>query len=128
MPLHIDAPPAKDNAFHLQAESLLGCVFAAQFDRAARAEHPMPGQPVNLLQDAHDLARRARPSRRAGNATVSCHRAPWQGAYAFDDAGTFSFYFRWLRLHETIILLFGWIGKDKSSKDRAWLLENEFCS
>ena len=78
MPLHIHAQAAKSDALHLQPESLLGPIFAAQLDRATRPQYPIPRQPVNLPQDGDNLPRGARPSGCARDAAVACHSTPRQ--------------------------------------------------
>ena len=63
VPLHIHARPEKRHTLHAQAESLFSGIFSAQLDGPARADHAMPGQTRNLVQDAYHLPRRASPAR-----------------------------------------------------------------
>lgn len=112
MALHIDPSATKRHPFHVQTESLLGAVFAAQLDRTARSQNAVPWQPRNLLQDANDLAGSTRPSGSVGDASVARDASPRQRTYALYDPRTLFFCFRWLRLHEKIILLFNGIRKD----------------
>src|SRR6202790_3779546 len=66
VPLHIHARPAKRHTLHAQAESLFRGIFSGQPDRPARANHAVPWQSGNLLQDSHNLPRGARPARGFG--------------------------------------------------------------
>ncbi len=120
VPLHVDTCPSKRYALHLQPESLFGAVFTSQLDRAARSQHAMPRQSLNLLENTNDLSRGARPSGGAGDAAVAGYLTARQGTYALNDAGSLSFYFRWLRFHEKIILLFTGIGKDQAERKYPW--------
>ena len=72
----------------------------------------MPRQPLNLPQDAHNLPCCPRPSCGTGDAAIARYLAAWYRSYALNSPGALFFCFRWLRLHETIILLFTVIGKD----------------
>ena len=64
--LHIHARPAEGHSLHPQAKSLLSAIFSAQLDGPARADHPMPRQSLNLLQDAHHLTGCSEPARSLG--------------------------------------------------------------
>jgi hypothetical protein len=78
VPGHVHSDAAKGNALHAQPESLLSGIFPTQFDRAPGTDDAMPRQPVNLLQDTHDLARRAGPPSCAGHRSIARHCAPPQ--------------------------------------------------
>jgi hypothetical protein len=75
MLLHINPRAAEGNSLHPQAKFLLRAVLSLQLNRATGAHHPMPRQSRSLAQDAHYLPRRARPSRRACNRSVTRHLA-----------------------------------------------------
>jgi hypothetical protein len=66
VPLHIHARPAKRHTLHAQAESLFSGIFSAQLDGPARADHAVPWQSGNLLQDSHNLPRGSSPARSLG--------------------------------------------------------------
>ncbi len=82
VPFHIHARPAKRHSLHSQPESLFGATFSTQLDGPARADHAMPGQSRNLLQDAHHLAGGSRPARRPRDRPVIRHHPRRQGANA----------------------------------------------
>jgi hypothetical protein len=42
MPIHINAPAAKDDAFHFKPEPLLERILARHTDGASRAHHTVP--------------------------------------------------------------------------------------
>jgi hypothetical protein len=73
MRLHIHAPPAKVHALSLQPESLFECRVASQFDRAACAQHTLPGQSKPAPQYRRDLPRGPRKSRCPRNPAVGRH-------------------------------------------------------
>jgi hypothetical protein len=82
---HIHAYSAEGDAFHAQAESLLGGVFTGQLDRSAGPHHALPRQPVNLLEQPHYLPGRAWPTCGPGNRAVAGNSPARQGANALDD-------------------------------------------
>src|ERR1019366_3381822 len=82
---HIHARPAKRHALHAQTESLFGGAFSTQLDGPARADHAMPRQSRNLLQDAHHLTGGSRPARSPRDRPVTRYHPRRQGANAAHD-------------------------------------------
>ena len=78
----------------------------------------MPRQPGNLPQDADDLSGSPGPSGSPSDPAIARDSSPRQGAYALHDPSALFFRFRWLRLHEKIILLFTGIRKDQLEENR----------
>src|SRR5450631_1812392 len=72
---HIHARPAKGHTLHAQAEFLFSRMFSTQLDGSARADHAVPRQSGNLLQDAHNLTRRSGPARSLGYSSVTRYRS-----------------------------------------------------
>ncbi len=68
---HVHAGSAERDAFHAQAEFLLRSVFSGQFDRSPGAHHAVPWQSRHLIQHAHHLPSRARPSRSSGHRPIA---------------------------------------------------------
>jgi len=91
MLLHIHPSAAKRNSLHPQTKFLLCPILALQLNRTTRAHYPMPRQSRTLAQNAHHLPRRARPSRRTCNRSVTRHLADWQSTNASHHASTPSF-------------------------------------
>jgi hypothetical protein len=83
---HIHPHAAKSYPFHAQAKTLFGAIFSRELDGTARAEHAVPGQSPNTLQDAHNLPRSSRPTRSLGNRSVTRYLSRRQSPNAADDA------------------------------------------
>jgi hypothetical protein len=83
---HIHPQAAKSDPFHAQAKTLFGAIFSRELDGTARAEHAVPGQSLNTLQDAHNLPRSSRPTRSLGNRSVTRYLSRRQSPNAPDDA------------------------------------------
>jgi hypothetical protein len=83
---HIHPHAAKSYPFHAQAKTLFGAIFSRELDGTARAEHAVPGQSLNTLQDAHNLPRSSRPARSLGNRSVTRYLSRRQSANAVNDA------------------------------------------
>jgi hypothetical protein len=79
---HIRARPAKRHTLHTQTEFLFGGAFSTQLDGPARADHAMPRQSRNLLQDAHHLTGGSRPARSPRDRPVTRYYPCRQGANA----------------------------------------------
>jgi hypothetical protein len=86
--LHIDAQAAEDGAFHLQAESLFRAALSGQLDRAAGAEHSVPGQPRNLTQNANHLPGCSGPTGGARDGSIGGNLSRGQCADGADDPVT----------------------------------------
>ena len=69
--LHVHARPAKGDALHAQAKSLLRAIFSREFDRATRTQYSMPGQAWSLTQNTHHLPRRSGPARGARDGSIA---------------------------------------------------------
>jgi hypothetical protein len=82
---HVDALSTEPDSFHRKPQSLLRGCLAAQFDFAARADDPLPGQVVEglLSQELCDRSMIERISRGRRYLTVGRHLSFWHGA---DDA------------------------------------------
>src|SRR5215469_15207440 len=74
--LHIHPPPAEAHAFGLQTKSLLDGRIPAQFDFAAGAEDPVPGQPERAPEYACDLPCEPRQSRRPRHRAIGRNFSP----------------------------------------------------
>jgi hypothetical protein len=91
MSLHIDARPVKNYSLHAEPKLLFRRIFSSQLDCAARADHAMPGQSSNLLQNAYNLTRRPRPPRRVRYGPIARHRSRRQPAKATQYSKAFRF-------------------------------------
>ena len=87
MPLHVDATAAERHSFGFEAQPLLDCRIAPQFDLPARAKDPLPGKPESPPQHANHLPRSSRMSGPAGHAAVSGHLAAGNLADCSNNGG-----------------------------------------
>src|SRR5262249_2401111 len=73
---HIHPPPAEVHAFGLQTKPLLDLRIPAQFDLAAGAENPVPGQAERTPQHPCHLPCPSRQSRGARHGAISRNFSP----------------------------------------------------
>jgi len=71
MSLHVDAAPAKGDAFGLQQESLFETAFTRNFDDAACSDYTLPRQASRIMERSRDLAGSARIARGPGDRSIA---------------------------------------------------------